>query len=243
MAFKMKPRGGKKTNPYSGLLKRGLINNSALRQEALDYKEISRVRNKDDNSTTVNLEADRPTYAETGVDPAEAQAYWDANPDKYEEYKNKYKKKIIIPDTSKTKKTTTTTTTKPVEFKAKPIHTIHSQRNVDYDVYKGDRDESGDKIMIEGSTSQHSGTEEFETGQSQVDLENPNPIKQEKIYQGNAAKTVEKIYEGNAARAVKKFGALPSSSSKSLGIKSFATSGSTLPTFVIETKGTTKKKI
>jgi len=235
MAFKMKPRDGKKTNPYSGLLKRGLINNSALRQEALDYKEISRVRNKDDNSTTVNLEADRPTYAETGVDPAEAQAYWDANTDKYEEYKNKYKKKIIIPDTSKTKKTTTTTT-KPVEFKAKPIHTIHSQRNVDYDVYKGDRDESGDKIMIEGSTSQHSGTEEFETGQSQVDLENPNPIKQEN------AKAVEKIYQGNAARAVKKFGALPSSSSRSLGVESFATSGSTLPEFVIETKGTTKKK-
>jgi hypothetical protein len=27
------------------------------------------------------------TYEEAGVDPAEAQAYWDANPEKYEEYK------------------------------------------------------------------------------------------------------------------------------------------------------------
>jgi hypothetical protein len=35
------------------------------------------------------------TYEEAGVDPAEAQAYWDANPEKYEEYKAGQKDRTV----------------------------------------------------------------------------------------------------------------------------------------------------
>jgi len=35
------------------------------------------------------------TYEEVGVDPAEAQAYWDANPEKYEEYKAGQKDRTV----------------------------------------------------------------------------------------------------------------------------------------------------
>ena len=127
MAFKLKFQG-KGKNPYGTMVNRGLItpalrpgpgdekkgtkgnqsdaDNQATEQAKSNMKVVSTETRKVDGGTEIieNLEGKGKgkTYAEAGVDPAKAKAYWDANPEKYKEYlaskKLKDQRTTFIPD-------------------------------------------------------------------------------------------------------------------------------------------------
>lgn len=113
----MKPRGGKRSNPYSGLLKRGLISGSPLYQKeqeaaksqaAIDAQKRLEEKIKSGNFTskTKNLEggddilytatAPGKAYSSDLTERAKQEQYWIDNPDKKKEYDaSKHVEKLI----------------------------------------------------------------------------------------------------------------------------------------------------
>ena len=129
MAFKLKFQG-KGKNPYGNIVRKGLVtpahlidgvdgedkkipkgNQSDADKQAAEkaksnMKVVSTETRKVEGGTELieNLEGEGKgkTYKEAGVDPAAAQAYWKANPKKYQEYlaskKLKDQRITFIPD-------------------------------------------------------------------------------------------------------------------------------------------------
>jgi hypothetical protein len=89
----------------------------AKKEAQANMKVVRTETNKVDGGTeTINYlegEGKGRTYAEAGVDPAEAQKYWDDHPDEYEEYKANKKLKdqnrTFVPDEIKPPEIITTT--------------------------------------------------------------------------------------------------------------------------------------
>jgi len=104
MAFNMKYSGGtpfyfKGEDPTEVVDSSG---GSNIDPKKLKYKTTKTTTdlggNKIDTAGTATaiIPGDKPkTFAEVGVDPEEGRAYWAANPDKYEEYKNSLKDKEV----------------------------------------------------------------------------------------------------------------------------------------------------
>lgn len=120
MAFKLKFQGKSKelygsNNP---MVRKGLVTPTYLMEGPGDEKKVPKGNQSDaDNQATQDAKSNMKvvstekrkvkggtelvenlegvgkgkTYKEAGVDPAEAKAYWDANPDKYQEYLAKKK--------------------------------------------------------------------------------------------------------------------------------------------------------
>ncbi len=72
MAFKMKPRGGKRSNPYSGLMKKGLISSSPLYQATEPVKTQAEIDAEADaqanKNAQDNLASSTPEISETYFD-------------------------------------------------------------------------------------------------------------------------------------------------------------------------------
>ena len=135
MAFNMKPRGGKKSNPYFGLMKKGLISGSPLYQKeqeaaksqaAIDAQKRleEKIKSGDFTSKTKNLEGgddmlytaigEGKAYSSDPTERAKQEQYWIDNPDKKAEYNASKKVEKLIKTEGNTSSNTKKKEEKPI---------------------------------------------------------------------------------------------------------------------------------